>query len=145
LIKKHSEFINYPISLYVEKTVSKEVDVEEEVSDTKEGEGEEVGDSDEPKIDEISDEDLANKVKNTKTVEEVVSEYVLLNKQKPVWTKKPDSVSKDEYASFYKSLTNDSRTSSFGNSPSAPTKMLTPPIDAINIIIISLLDIEPFI
>jgi molecular chaperone HtpG len=107
LVKKHSEFINYPISLYVEKTVSKEVDVEEEVSDTKEGEGEEVGDSDEPKIDEISDEDLANKVKNTKTVEEVVSEYVLLNKQKPVWTKKPDSVSKDEYASFYKSLTND--------------------------------------
>ena len=102
LVKKHSEFINYPISLYVEKTVSKEVDVEEEeVSDTKE----EV--SDEPKIDEISDEDLASKVKNTKTVEEVVSEYVLLNKQKPVWSKKPDSVSKDEYASFYKSLTND--------------------------------------
>ena len=111
LVKKHSEFINYPISLYVEKTVSKEVE-EEEVSDTKEGEEEEeVGDgdevSDEPKIDEISDEDLASKVKKTKTVEEVVSEYVLLNKQKPVWTKKPDSVSKDEYASFYKSLTND--------------------------------------
>ena len=108
LVKKHSEFINYPISLYVEKTVSKEVE-EEEVSDAKDDEdvgvGEEV--SDEPKIDEISDEDLANKVKNTKTVEEVVSEYVLLNKQKPVWTKKPDSVSKDEYASFYKSLTND--------------------------------------
>ena len=103
LVKKHSEFINYPISLYVEKTVSKEVEVEEDVSDTKKDE--EV--SDEPKIDEISEEDLANKVKNTKTVEEVVSEYVLLNKQKPVWTKKPDSVSKDEYASFYKSLTND--------------------------------------
>ena len=117
LVKKHSEFINYPISLYVEKTVSKEVEEEvsdakeEDVSDTKDDEdvdedvGEEV--SDEPKIDEISDEDLANKVKNTKTIEEVVSEYVLLNKQKPVWTKKPDSVSKDEYASFYKSLTND--------------------------------------
>jgi molecular chaperone HtpG len=107
LVKKHSEFINYPISLYVEKTVSKEV--EEEVSDAKEDEDKDVGEevSDEPKIDEISDEDLANKVKNTKTIEEVVSEYVLLNKQKPVWTKKPDSVSKDEYASFYKSLTND--------------------------------------
>ena len=109
LVKKHSEFINYPISLYVEKTVSKEV--EEEVSDAKEEEVSDAKDdeevSDEPKIDEISDEDLASKVKNTKTVEEVVSEYVLLNKQKPVWTKKPDSVSKDEYASFYKSLTND--------------------------------------
>jgi len=29
LVKKHSEFINYPISLYVEKTVSKEVELEE--------------------------------------------------------------------------------------------------------------------
>jgi len=31
----------------------------------------------------------------------------LLNKQKPIWSKKPDTVSKEEYASFYKSLTND--------------------------------------
>ena len=47
------------------------------------------------------------KTKKTKTVEEVVTEYVLLNKQKPIWSKKPESVSKEEYASFYKSLTND--------------------------------------
>jgi len=116
LIKKHSEFINYPISLYVEKTVSKEVE-EHEDGDEGGDEGEEAApcekcESDEPEIEEVKDEDLANiekmaKAKKTKTVEEVVSEYVLLNKQKPIWTKKPDSVSKEEYASFYKSLTND--------------------------------------
>jgi len=123
LVKKHSEFINYPISLYVEKTVSKEVELEE----GEEGEGEEgeEGAKDEddapcekcdPEIEEVKDEDLANiekmaeaeaETKKTKTVEEVVSEYVLLNKQKPIWSKKPTSISHDEYASFYKSLTND--------------------------------------
>ena len=115
LVKKHSEFINYPISLYVEKTVSKEVEEEEEEEEG-EGEGEEGAcekcEIDEPQIEEVKDEDLANiermaKTKKTKTVEEVVTEYVLLNKQKPIWSKKPESVSKEEYASFYKSLTND--------------------------------------
>ena len=116
LVKKHSEFINYPISLYVEKTVSKQVEEDEE-DEEEDGEGEEKEacekcDPDEPEIEEVKDEDLANiermaKAKKTKTVEEVVTEYVLLNKQKPIWCKKPESVSKEEYASFYKSLTND--------------------------------------
>jgi molecular chaperone HtpG len=122
LVKKHSEFINYPISLYVEKTVSKEVELEGEgegEEECKEDAKDEVPcETDEPEIEEIKDEDLANiekmaeqeaeaKAKKTKTVEEVVSEYVLLNKQKPIWSKKPDTVLKEEYASFYKSLTND--------------------------------------
>ena len=121
LVKKHSEFINYPISLYVEKTVSKEVELEEGEEDAKD---DVPCETDDPEIEEVKDEDLANiekmaeaeaeaeaeakaKAKKTKTVEEVVSEYVLLNKQKPIWSKKPDTVSQEEYASFYKSLTND--------------------------------------
>jgi molecular chaperone HtpG len=123
LVKKHSEFINYPISLYVEKTVSKEVELEEgkegaedEGEDGEDGEDESPCEKCDPEIEEVKDEDLANiekmaeaetKAKKTKTVEEVVSEYVLLNKQKPIWSKKPTSISHDEYASFYKSLTND--------------------------------------
>jgi molecular chaperone HtpG len=31
----------------------------------------------------------------------------LVNTQKPIWTKKPDEVSNEEYAEFYKSISND--------------------------------------
>ena len=30
-----------------------------------------------------------------------------LNKNKPIWMKKPEEVTKEEYTNFYKSLTND--------------------------------------
>merc|ERR1712005_95911 len=52
LVKKHSEFINYPISLWTEKTVDKEVD-----DDDDEEEEEKAGDGDEPKIEEVDEEE----------------------------------------------------------------------------------------
>ncbi|CBI22652.3 unnamed protein product, partial [Vitis vinifera] len=71
LVKKHSEFISYPIYLWTEKTTEKEISDDED---------------DEPKKDE---------------------EGALINKQKPIWLRKPEEITKEEYASFYKSLTND--------------------------------------
>nr|BAL45643.1 heat shock protein 90 [Ulva pertusa]BAL45645.1 heat shock protein 90 [Ulva pertusa] len=95
LVKKHSEFISYPISLEVIKTVEREVDEEEdeeEEKEEKEGEAEEVSE---------------DKPKEKKKVKEETREWDLLNKQKPIWMRNPDEVTKEEYGAFYKSLTND--------------------------------------
>merc|ERR1712054_468720 len=102
LVKKHSEFINYPIELQVEKTTEKEVSDDEDEDEKKE----EDVDGDAPKIEEVTEDD-EKKEKKKKTVKEVTHEWDLQNKQKPIWTRKPEEITKDEYAAFYKSLTND--------------------------------------
>jgi len=108
LIKKHSEFINYPISLYVEKTVTKEEEEEEEEEETKEDEEACDKCEDEPKIEEVEEtKEETKETKPKKTVTEVVQEFELLNKLKPIWSKKPDEITSEEYGSFYKSLSND--------------------------------------
>jgi len=104
LIKRHSEFISYPISLWTEKTSEKEVtDDEEEIEEVK-PEGEEK----EGEIEEVKDEDDdAEKPKKTKKVKEVNHEWALVNKQKPIWMRNPEEITQEEYNAFYKSLTND--------------------------------------
>ena len=102
LVKKHSEFINYPISLWTEKTVDKEVDDD----DDEEEEEKKDDDGDEPKIEEVEEEDT-KKEKKKKKVKEVTHEWDLMNKQKPIWTRKPEEVTKEEYGAFYKALSND--------------------------------------
>jgi len=98
LVKKHSEFIGFPIYLYEEKTEEKEVtDDEEEEEDE---------DDEKPKIEEVKDgED--DKKKKTKKIKEVTHEWDHLNSQKPIWMRKPEDVTPEEYNAFYKSLTND--------------------------------------
>merc|ERR1711908_67165 len=105
LVKKHSEFINYPISLWTEKTVDKEVDDDD---DDEEDEKKDGDDGDEPKIEEVEEEEEEEKKeKKKKKVKEVTHEWDLMNKQKPIWTRKPEEVTKEEYGAFYKALSND--------------------------------------
>merc|ERR1711887_50144 len=99
LVKKHSQFVNYPISLWVEKTTEKEV------SDDEDEDEDEDGDDDKPKIEEVDEDE--KKEKKKKTVKEVTHEWELMNKQKPLWMRNPDEVTKEEYATFYKHISND--------------------------------------
>merc|ERR1719428_1000038 len=95
LVKKHSEFIGFPIKLYTEKTTEKEVTDDDDNED-----------DDKPKVEEV-DEEEAKKEKKTKKIKEVSHEWEHLNNMKPIWMRKPDDVTQDEYVSFYKSVSND--------------------------------------
>jgi len=100
LVKKHSEFIAFPIYLLVTKKEEKEVSDDEEMEEKDESAEEK------PKIEDEEDEAAKKKKEKRKeTVEK--QEHELLNKQKPIWTRKPEDVTKEEYAAFYKSITND--------------------------------------
>merc|ERR1711981_78879 len=105
IVKKHSQFIGYPIKLMVQKEREKEVS-DDEAEDEKKEETEE-----EPKIEDVGEDEDADKEdgdkKKKKTIKEKYTEDEELNKTKPIWTRTPDDISTEEYGEFYKSLTND--------------------------------------
>eukprot|EP00828_Plagiopyla_frontata_P039006 TRINITY_DN511_c0_g2_i8.p1 TRINITY_DN511_c0_g2~~TRINITY_DN511_c0_g2_i8.p1 ORF type:complete len:735 (-),score=173.36 TRINITY_DN511_c0_g2_i8:80-2284(-) len=125
LIKKHSEFISFEINLMVEKTTEKEIEDDEAEPEAEKKEGEEPekkegeeekkeeeaekkeGEEGEKKDDVEITEEKEEKKKKTKKVKEVSHELEQVNKTKPIWMRKTDTITKEEYSSFYKSLTND--------------------------------------
>ena len=134
LVKKHSEFISFPIELWIEKTTEKEVDDDEddekkdeekkdekkdeekkdeekkeEKKDEEKKEGEEKKDEEKkdeegPKVEDTKEE---KKEKKKKKIKEVTHEFERVNNTKPIWLRKKEDVTKEEYANFYKSITND--------------------------------------
>merc|ERR1719347_535030 len=97
IVKKHSQFIGYPIRLMVQKEREKEVSDDEAAED-------------EPKIEDVGEDEDADKdgdKKKKKKIKEKYTEDEELNKTKPIWTRSPDDISNEEYGEFYKSLTND--------------------------------------
>lgn len=101
LIKKYSQFINFPIYLWAEKTIEEEVPIDEE-----EEKKEQKEDKTEDEDAEVEEKDEEDKPK-TKKVSKTVYDWELINESKPLWTKKPSEVDEKEYEEFYKSLTKD--------------------------------------
>jgi len=103
LVKKHSEFISFPIELSVEKSHEKEVTISDDEDEKDEAPKDKIEEDEEaPKIEEETE-----KKKKTKKIKEVSREWEQLNKTKPIWMRKPEDVTNEEYGSFYKSLSND--------------------------------------
>ena len=174
LIRKHSEFIGFPIKLWVEKTREEEVSDDEDVAPeskvddvideskvdntideskvddvideskvdntiveskvedvideskvedvideskvedvTDESKVEDVTDEskvedvvDESKVEDVTVESKVEDVKKTKKINTIYHEFETVNLQKPIWLRKKEEVTLEEYNSFFKSLSN---------------------------------------
>lgn len=96
LVKKYSEFINYPIRLYLSKDVREEVEVppEEKPDDEKVQDEEEGKEKEEPKPEK-------------KTVTKTVWEWDLINDIKAIWMRDKAEIEDREYNEFYKTISKD--------------------------------------
>ena len=106
LVKKYSEFIQYPIKLFLSKEVRKQVPDEEEkpAEDTTPKEDDaEIKDEGETK----PTEDETPKEPKTKTVTEQVWEWETINEVKAIWLREKSDISEEEYNNFYKTITKD--------------------------------------
>ncbi|PIA57313.1 hypothetical protein AQUCO_00600210v1 [Aquilegia coerulea] len=101
LVKRYSEFINFPIYIWATKEVDVEVPADEDES------GEEETTESNPSEEEEVDEEEGEKKPKTKTIKEKTSEWEVLNDVKAIWLRSPKEVTDEEYTKFYRSLSKD--------------------------------------
>jgi len=110
VVKKHSQFIGYPIMLQVEKERDKIV-AADKVEDDEKDEEKLDPDAMKPTMENIGPDTVLDESAKDTDDHKVIKEKYLddeeLNKQKPIWTRNPDDISHEEYGEFYRSLTND--------------------------------------
>merc|ERR1712226_282464 len=128
LVKRYSEFITFPIYLYKSSTENYEVAVEDDDDDDADGEDKD-GDDDDDDDDDDEDEDEDDKDDKDEDDDELDSEdeddedeeeeveyetktrtvwnWELVNKQKAIWSRDKKDVTDEDYANFYKAISND--------------------------------------
>ncbi|XP_031124709.1 endoplasmin homolog [Ipomoea triloba] len=106
LVKRYSQFINFPIHLWASKEFEKEVPADED--DVEEEETSETSSSEEEETEEEDSEKGEDEKKpKTKKVKETTYEWELLNDVKAIWLRSPKEVTDEEYTKFYHSLAKD--------------------------------------
>uniref|UniRef100_A0A8C2U450 Endoplasmin n=1 Tax=Coturnix japonica TaxID=93934 RepID=A0A8C2U450_COTJA len=95
LVKKYSQFINFPIYVWSSKTETVEEPIEEE-----EAKEEKEETDDEAAVEEEEEE----KKPKTKKVEKTVWDWELMNDIKPIWQRPSKEVEEDEYKAFYRTF-----------------------------------------
>nr|AVO65122.1 glucose-regulated protein 94 [Mylopharyngodon piceus] len=100
LVKKYSQFINFPIYVWSSKTETVEEPIEEEEAEAEKEETTE----DEA---EVEEEDEDKDKPKTKKVEKTVWDWELMNDIKPIWQRPAKEVEEDEYKAFYKTFSRD--------------------------------------
>nr|AAW25122.1 SJCHGC06677 protein [Schistosoma japonicum] len=94
VVKKYSQFINFPIYVWSSRVESQPV--EPEVKD----------ESKTTDSDSSVEEDSGKKSEN-KTVEKVIWDWVRVNANKPIWKRKPSDVTNEEYNELFRAYSND--------------------------------------
>lgn len=103
LIKKYSEFITFPISLYKSKTET--IEIEDEDDEESEDDDEEYEDED--GLD-ISDEDEDEDEDDEPETETITTwSWERINTQPAIWARDAKEVDEEEYKAFYKSISRD--------------------------------------
>nr|XP_029521786.1 endoplasmin-like isoform X1 [Oncorhynchus nerka] len=95
LVRKYSQFINFPIYVWSSKTETVEEPIDETDADKKDED-----------YDEVEVEEEEDKPK-TKKVEKTVWDWELMNDIKPIWQRPAKEVEEDEYKAFYKTFSRD--------------------------------------
>ncbi|XP_035675390.1 endoplasmin-like isoform X4 [Branchiostoma floridae] len=107
LVRKYSQFINFPIYLWTSKTETVEEPIDDEEAEEEADEEKKEEEEDEDAKVEEDDEEEEKKPK-TKSVEKTTWDWELMNENKPLWTRPPKEVTEEEYKEFYKSFSKDS-------------------------------------
>ena len=107
IVKEHSQYINYPIKVFIKREETKEVEDEEASLEEDVIVTDGTSNVDSSNIDNVTIEDVEEKPKKMKKIIETVKEFQLINEHKPIWTRSGNELKEEDYYGFYKSLTND--------------------------------------
>jgi molecular chaperone HtpG len=107
IVKEHSQYINYPIKIFIKREETKEVEDEEALLEEDVTVTDGSSNVDSSNLENVTIEDVEEKPKKMKKIIETIKDFQLINENKPIWIRSSNEITEDEYVAFYKSLTYD--------------------------------------